>query len=200
MGGVLTDSPFEAFTRYEQENGLPGDFIRTLNAADHHENAWARLERNEIDFDTFCDAFEAEASAVGGRLDARALFAMFSGVVRPQMVEAVRRCRRHFKTGLLTNNFLLPGDEAAQGEALTEVLTLFDAVVASSQVGMRKPDPRFYELACRELGVVPHRAVFLDDLGVNLKPARALGMVTIKVKQAEVALGELEAVLGIGLR
>ena len=200
MGGVLTDSPFEAFTRYEQENGLPGDFIRTLNAADHHENACARLERNEIDFDTFCDAFEAEASAAGGRLDARALFAMFSGVVRPQMLEAVRRCRRHFKTGLLTNNFLLPGDEAAQGEALTEVLTLFDAVVASSQVGMRKPDPRFYELACRELGVVPHRAVFLDDLGVNLKPARALGMVTIKVQQPEVALGELEAVLGIGLR
>ena len=200
FGGVLAPSPFDAFSRYEQENGLAPGFIRSINAANHHDNAWAYLERNEIDFDTFCDAFEAEATAAGGLVDARALFAMITGTIRPQMVEAVRRCRRRFKTGLLTNNFISPTTGEFSGRAMGDVLDLFDAVVASSEVGIRKPDPRFYELACHVLGIEPQDAVFLDDLGVNLKPARAMGMVTIKVEDPDVALGRLEEVLGIPLR
>lgn len=199
FGGVLIDSPFDAFARYEEANGLPEGFIRSLNAANHDDNAWARLERNQIDFDAFCDAFEAEAAAAGGRVQVRELFAMLSGAVRPDMVEAVRRCRAHFKTGLLTNNFDSPatGTEAGMGHG--EILDLFDVVVASTEVGLRKPDPRFYELACRKLGVEAARAVFLDDLGVNLKPARAMGMITIKVVDCAGALADLERVLGIAL-
>lgn len=199
FGGVLSGSPFEAFARYEQEQGLPDGFIRGLNAANHHDNAWARLERNELDFDAFCKAFEQEARSAGGRIDARALFAMFGGSLRPQMIEAVRRCKAHFKTALLTNNFVTPATGRDDGLAAGELLDLFDVVVASTEVGMRKPDPAFYELACRLLEVTPDRAVFLDDLGVNLKPARAMGMVTIKVERPEVALAELEAVVGIPL-
>jgi len=196
LGGVITDSPFDAFDRYEQAHGLPAGTIRSVNAADHHDNAWARLERNEIGFDEFCDAFESETAAAGGAVDARDLFAMFSGELRPEMVEVVRRCRAHFKTGLLTNNFLTPMADSR----LAEVLALFDTVVESCVVGVRKPDPRFYQMACDDLGIEPSEAVFLDDLGVNLKPARALGMVTIKVTDSASAVAALEDVVGIALR
>lgn len=200
FGGVLADSPFDAFARYEELNGLPAGFIRSLNATNHHDNAWARLERNEVDFEAFCDAFEAEAALAGGRVDTRALFSMLSRGVRPKMIEAVRRCREHFKTGLLTNNFVTPAPGSEGSAALDEIMELFDAVVASSVIGLRKPDPRFYELACRQVEVEAARVVFLDDLGVNLKPARAMGMTTIKVVDEDSALTELEAVLGITLR
>jgi putative hydrolase of the HAD superfamily len=200
FGGVLAGSPFDAFARYEREQGLPDGFIRGLNATNHDDNAWARLERNELDFDAFCDAFAAEAQAAGGHIDTRALFDMIGGTLRPEMLEAVRRCRAHYKTALLTNNFVSPSTGLGDALASGGMLDLFDVVVASSEVGMRKPDPRFYELACELLEVAPGQAVFLDDLGVNLKPARAMGMVTIKVEDPVVALGQLEAVLGIALR
>jgi putative hydrolase of the HAD superfamily len=199
FGGVITDSPFEAFARYERQHGLPVGFIRSVNATNHLDNAWARLERNELGFDAFCEAFEAETVAAGGRIDARDLFTMFSGQLRPEMVEAVVRCGQHFKTGLLTNNFVTPISESGYS-ALADVLALFDVVVESSVAGVRKPDERFYLMACDALGITPVQAVFLDDLGVNLKPARALGMATIKVTDTATALSELEAIVGVPLR
>ena len=199
FGGVITASPFGAFARYERDHGLPDGFIRSVNATNHLDNAWARLERNELGFDEFCDAFAVEALDAGGAVDARDLFGLLSGELRPDMVEAVRRCGRHFKTGLLTNNFVSPL-AAARPSALGEVLSLFDVVLESSVVGVRKPDEGFYVMACEALEIAPAQAVFLDDLGVNLKPARALGMTTIKVTDPALALGELEGVLGIALR
>ncbi len=202
-GGVLAESPFGAFARYEEDHGLPPGFIRSINAANHEDNAWARLERNEIDFPEFCDAFQAEATAAGGSVDGRELFSMFATSLRPEMVEAVRRCHQQFRTGLLTNNFVstsLSASETDDHRQATTVSAMFDVVVASSEVGIRKPDSRFYALACQRLGVEPQRAVFLDDLGVNLKPARAMGMVTIKVEDPVSALIDLESVLGISLR
>ncbi len=201
FGGVVADSPFEAFERYERVEGLPKGFIRALNATNHHDNAWARLERNEISFDEFCDAFEREARHAGGDIHTRELFAMLSGSLRAEMVEAVRRCTARFKTALLTNNFVT-GDSSRtpRSKEHTDVLELFDVVIESSVVGVRKPDPLFYLLACEALGVEPGHAVFLDDLGVNLKPARELGMVTIKVTSTARAIAELEAVLGMTLR
>jgi putative hydrolase of the HAD superfamily len=196
FGGVLSTSPFDAFARHERAQGLPDGFIRTLNATNHHDNAWARLERNEVDFDRFCSEFEAEAVAAGGRVDARVLFATMAGDMRPEMLEAVRRCHAHFKTGLLTNNFITPDTTTRHHD----VFELFDVVIQSALVGVRKPDPRFYLLACSELGIEPDAAVFLDDLGINLKPARALGMQTIKVVDPTEALIELEAIIGIPLR
>lgn len=195
FGGVIIDSPFEAFTRYEQRHGLPDGFIRSLNARNPHDNAWARLERNEIDFDGFCTAFAAEAEAAGGHVDAREPFVAMNGTFKPGMVDAVRACRRHFRTGLLTNNFVTP----LSGSTHADVVHLFDVVVESAVVGIRKPQPDFYLLACDRLGIEPHQAVFLDDLGVNLKPARALGMTTIKVTDPPGALAELQEVLGITL-
>jgi len=195
FGGVLSTSPFGAFERYEQAHGLPAGFIRSVNATNHLDNAWARLERNELGFDEFCEVFGRETADAGASVDARELFSMLTGELDPDMVEAVRRCGERFKTGLLTNNFVTLADRR-----VTEVLSLFDVVIESSVVGVRKPDPRFYLLACDKLGIRPEQAVFLDDLGVNLKSARALGMTTIKVTDTSAAIAELESVLGISLR
>jgi len=196
-GGVIFASPFEAFARYEADGGLPAGFIRGLNATNPDTNAWAKLERSDVGFDEFCDLFEAEAAAAGGTLDARAVMALLRGEIRPAVVEAIRRCRKGgLKTAMLTNNFTADDE----GGAFPEVFELFDVIVESRKTGVRKPDPRFYEMACELLDIEPAEAVFLDDLGVNLKPARALGMTTIKVEDADRALADLERVVGFPLR
>lgn len=199
FGGVLSTSPFEAFARYERENALPEDFLRGLNAANHHHNAWAHLERGDVSLEEFCRLYEGEARAAGHEIAGRDVLALLRGDLRPEMITAVRRCSERLLTGLLTNNFVGMGAADGFGE-LADVLGLFDAVVESSQVGVRKPEPRFYEMACEALGVEPAEAVFLDDLGVNLKPARELGMRTIKVVDPAAALAELEAVVGFPVR
>jgi putative hydrolase of the HAD superfamily len=204
FGGVILSSPFDAFADYEREHGLPAGFIRGLNATNPDHNAWARMERNEVTIPEFCELFEAEARAAGGELVASDVLARLRGQIRPAMVEAVRRCKARLKTACLTNNFVAPDAAHPEGrmdpESFEGVMDLFDVVVESSKAGCRKPDPRFYEIACEELGIEPHEAVFLDDLGINLKPARAMGMTTIKVVDPDEAIAELEAVVGFPLR
>ena len=195
FGGVISSSPFEAFARFERENGLPPDFIRTVNAANPDDNAWARLERSEVHLDAFGALWSAEARALGHNVDGRLVLQMLAGEIRPRMVAAIRACRTKYKTACLTNNFL--SSEVEVSEAVASVYALFDAVLESRVLGVRKPDPRFYELACDAVGVRPDESVFLDDLGVNLKPARALGMHTIKVTDPDEALAELERVTGL---
>jgi putative hydrolase of the HAD superfamily len=195
FGGVITTSPFESFARYERDNGLPADFIRGLNAANHHANAWAKLERSDVDFDEFCDLYEAEALAAGHPIDARAVIGCLSGDVRPQMVKALEKIKaRGLKQACLTNNFV--SMSTGNGGGRNSVLDLFDVIVESSRIGVRKPEPRFYQIACSQLGIDPIDAVMLDDLGVNLKPARELGMTTIKVLDPDDALSELSEVVG----
>jgi len=200
LGGVIFDSPFDAFARYETAAGLDPGFLRSLNAADPDANAWARFERGDLGPEEFAAAYEAEAAAAGGRIDARAVLAGLAGQPRPEMVEAVRRCAQRLPTGAITNNFVGFGDRGAGARAeYEEILGLFHIVIESSKVGMRKPDPRIYALACDALGVPAAQTVFLDDLGVNLKPARAMGMTTIKVVDVAAALTELEAAVGFAL-
>ena len=198
FGGVLSSSPFEAFEHLESERGLPRGFIRAVNATNPDDNAWARLERGEIALDAFGELWAAEARALGGHeIDGRLVLERLAGEIRPQMVEAVRRCGTVYKTACLTNNFVRA--EAELSNEVAAVYALFDAVLESRVVGVRKPDPRFYELACETLGVAPDESVFLDDLGVNLKPARALGMHTIKVLDPDEALSELSRITGLTL-
>jgi len=204
FGGVLTTSPFDAFNRFEKEQGLPPDFIRRVNATNPDNNAWALFERSEIDVNAFDALFAEEAKALGHSVRGAQVIALLAGDIRPQMVDALKRCKAHFKVGCITNNV-----PAGRGPGMTrsadaaarvgEVMALFDHVVESSKVGIRKPDPKIYQMACAALGVTPERSVYLDDLGINLKPARALGMTTIKVGAPEAALRELEAAVGIGL-
>jgi len=198
FGGVVLESPFDAFARYERANGLPAGFLRGLNATDPDTNAWARMERSEVSIAEFAILFEAEASAAGHSIDARAVLGLLSGGLRPDMVQAVRCCASRIPTGLVTNNFV-GLDTVGPSGPVAEVMGLFHVVIESSKVGVRKPDPRIYELACEALGVSPAETVFLDDLGINLKPARAMGMTTIKVVDPARALAELEAAVGFPL-
>ncbi len=197
FGGVITSSPFEAFAHLEAERGLPADFIRTVNDTNRDDNAWAQLERGDVDVDTFGSLWSAEARALGHELDGRLVLERLAGEIRPKMVAAIRACGTSYKTACLTNNFARA--EAVLSVEVAAVYALFDAVLESRVLGVRKPEPRFYELACETLGVKAEECVFLDDLGVNLKPARALGMHTIKVTDPDVALAELEGLLGIVL-
>jgi putative hydrolase of the HAD superfamily len=199
FGGVITTSPFESFSRYERERGLPVDFIRGLNAANHHTNAWAKFERSQVPFDEFCDLYEAEALAAGHEIDARAVVGCLSGDVRPEMIAALRAIKANgMKQACLTNNFFRFDDEGAT-RARSPIMDLFDVIVESSVVGVRKPEPEFYRIACSQLGIEPAQAVMLDDLGVNLKPARDMGMTTIKVVDPNEALDALERIVGFAL-
>jgi putative hydrolase of the HAD superfamily len=195
FGGVISTSPFESFRRYEERMGLPQDFLRTLNATNPDTNAWARFERSEVSFEEFCALYEEEGRAAGGVIDGRDVMACLSGELRPEMLEAIRRCKAKLTTGLITNNVALMNEGPGWHETVP-LGDLFDVVIESSKVGVRKPDARIYELACEQLGVEPSEVVFLDDLGVNLKPAAAMGMTTIKVVDPAVALRELSAAVG----
>src|SRR4029079_19576935 len=195
FGGVLTTSPFEAFTRFETERGLPADIIRRTNAANHLENAWAKFERAEVDIEAFDELFAAESKALGAEVRGKDVLPLLSGDVRPEMVEALKRIKATCKTGCITNNLPANAMGSTSGRKLyiAEVMVLFDHVIESAKIGLRKPDPRIYKMMVEALGVDPSKCVYLDDLGVNLKPARAMGMTTIKVLSASQALGELEA-------
>ena len=202
FGGVITSSPFEAFARFETERGLPKDIIRRTNAANHWENAWARFERAEVDIDTFDELFAAESRTLGAEVRGKDVVALLSGDLRPEMIEALRRVTANFKTGCITNN--LPanaiGSKGGRSLYIAEVMTLFDHIIESAKIGLRKPDPRIYQMMVEALGVDPKNCVYLDDLGVNLKPAREMGMTTIKVLNAAQAITELEAATGLSLR
>lgn len=202
FGGVVTTSPFENFAVYETEAGLPEGLIRTINATNPDDNAWAKLERSEVDRAAFVELFEAEGEALGHRVSADRVLACLKTQLRPAMVAAIRQLTATHKTAILTNN--LVSDDEADAETsptgdMHAVMNDVDVVVESSKVGVRKPEPRFYEIACELLEVEPSACVFLDDLGVNLKPARAMGMTTIKVLDGDQALTDLESVLGLTL-
>jgi putative hydrolase of the HAD superfamily len=202
FGGVLTTSPFEAFARFEAEHGLPMDIIRRTNAANHLENAWAKFERAEVDIEAFDQLFAIESLALGSEVRGKAVLPLLSGDLRPEMVEALQRMKARFKTGCITNN--LPansiGSQGGRSLYVAEVMALFDHVIESAKIGLRKPDPRIYRMMIEALDVDPKRCVYLDDLGVNLKPAREMGMTTIKVLNAPQAITELESATGLSLR
>ena len=199
FGGVILSSPFEAFAKYEMENSLPVGLIRSINAANPDSNAWAQFERSDVSFSEFCALFEAEAKELGHTVEARRIMALLHGEIRPQMVEALRKLKAAgYLIACLTNN-VQTGDERDRTD-VNEVMAMFDHVTQSRNAGVRKPERKFYEMACEAIAIEPTEAVFLDDLGINLKPAAALGMRTIKVGDPDVAVAELESVLGISLR
>ena len=204
FGGVLTSSPFDTFNRYEAEHGLPENFIRSINATNPETNAWAQFESSAVSLEEFDRLFEEESRSRGYPVPGRRVIEMLSGAVRPRMVEALRRCKAAFAVACITNNMktglgpAMAGSFARQS-ATDRVMALFDLVVESSVEGIRKPDPRIYELTCQRLAVPPAACVFLDDLGINLKPARALGMHTIKVLSEDQAIADLREATGLSL-
>lgn len=201
FGGVITDSPFDAFRRYEAEHGLPDGFIRGVNTHSPDDNAWARFERNEIDADAFDGAFATESERLGHRVPGADVIALLNGAVRPSMVRLLDDViAAGYRTACLTNNVIgahMASADVSPTDPVSAVMRRFHLIVESSKIGRRKPEPEFYLYACAQLDVTPDRCVFLDDLGINLKSARDLGITTIKVTSAEQAEADLRTLLDV---
>jgi putative hydrolase of the HAD superfamily len=202
FGGVFTTSPFEAFNRYEAQRGVPKDLIRTVNATNPDSNAWALFERGEIDSRDFDRKFLEESTALGHPMRGAEVLPLLSGEVRPRMVEALIICKQRFKAGCITNNMIQGHGPAmaaspGHGSRANGIMRHFDAIIESSRAGVRKPDPKIYLMMCERLGVKARACVYLDDLGVNCKPAARLGMVAIKVVSEVQALADLESATGL---
>ena len=202
FGGVFTTSPFEAFRRFEAQRGLPQDFIRRVNAADPDANAWALFERSEIDAAAFDTMFLEESTRLGHPLRGAEVLPLLSGDIRPRVVAALKACKTRFKVGCITNNVVTGhgtgmSGSAEKARAMAEIFKQFEVVIESSVAGVRKPDPRIYLMMCEALKVRPEACVYLDDLGINCKPAAALGMTAIKVSTEDQALEDLAAATGL---
>jgi len=201
FGGVITSSPFEAFNDYEAEQGLPRDFIRGVNSVNGDDNAWARLERSELNADGFDAMFRQESSALGHEVPGKDVLGLLSGHLREPIVGALKLCKTRVKVGCITNNAPIGKgasmtSDPQKAERVSEILSVFDHVIESSKIGLRKPDPRIYELMCEALEVDPAACIYIDDLGINLKPARAMGMTTIKAVSEAQILADLKAATG----
>ena len=194
FGGVITSSPFDAFNEFEEVNGLPKDIIRTINSENHDINAWAQFESNSITIDQFDDLFLKEAKAKGFDIKGRDIIKLLKGSIRENMVSFLRELKSNFKLGCITNN-VKPSSEENTDNETKEAMSIFDHVIESSIVGIRKPNPKIYMMSCDALNVSPDQCIYLDDLGINLKPARELGMTTIKVIQPEDAIQEVRNLL-----
>lgn len=203
FGGVITSSPFEAFNRYEAGRGLPENTIRQINASNPDDNAWALFERAEIDAARFDALFAEEAAVLGHDIRGGDVLKLLSGDIRPRMVAALDHIKANGLTmGCITNN--VPAGKGAgmagtaeKAEAIAAIMARFDHVIESSKSGIRKPDPRIYQLMCETIGIAAEQCVYLDDLGVNCKPAAALGMHAIKVVGEAQALDDLARATGL---
>lgn len=204
FGGVLTTSPFENFNKFENEKGLPENFLRTVNATNPDDNAWAKFERSKVSVEEFDQLFLEESTALGHPVAGKDVIKLLSGKLRPKMVSALRVISKDHLCVCLTNNVQAgkgPGMSRSDEEqaAVMDVMTIFNQVIESSKIGMRKPDPQIYDYTCEQMGVAPENILYLDDLGVNLKPAAAMGMKTIKVLNEAQALQDLETHLKLKL-
>jgi putative hydrolase of the HAD superfamily len=207
FGGVLTSSPFEAFADFEMRQGIEPGFIRRVNSHNPDHNAWARLERDELSAEGFDLAFALESEALGHRIAGSEILPLIAGTIRPAMVQALRIISETLKTGCITNNFKAISTLQTQDSKLSfaklykrDIMCLFDHVIESALVGIRKPDPAIYKMMTEALDVDPERCIYLDDLGINLKPARAMGMQTIKVTDPSASIDQLSSLLQIDLR
>ncbi len=203
FGGVITSSPFDAFNAYEAAHGLPHNAIRQINAINPDTNAWAQLERSEVDSAGFDTLFAAEAAALGHDIRGAVVLGLLSGTLRPRMVAALDACRAAgLKLGCITNNAPVGegagmATDRASADHVAAVLARFDHVIESSKAGVRKPDSRIYRMMTDALAVTPDACIYLDDLGINCKPAALMGMTAIKVGGEDQALADLGTLLGM---
>ncbi len=204
FGGVFTTSPFENFNVLEERCGAPRDFIRTLNSVNPTTNAWAQFESNQVSLEEFDELFAIESKLAGHEIRGKEVISMLSGDLRPKMVELLKLCKEQYKVACITNNVKAgrgPGMSSDDDKAskVSKVMVLFDDVIESSVEGIRKPDPEIYKLACQRISVEPEKCLFIDDLGINLKPAKELGMKTIKVLSEAQALKDICLITNINL-
>ena len=202
FGGVITSSPFEAFNSFEKDNDIPKDFIRQVNSMNPNENAWAQLEQSKISLEEFDGLFAMESKKLGKEIQGSDVLSLLHGEIRPKIVQAIKKFKSlGFFQACLTNNFDSKDRDVSalddKNEERMEIMQLFDFIIESKKIGVRKPNRKFYEIALNKTKVNPKETIFLDDLGINLKPARHLKITTIKVLSEKQALSELSGLTGI---
>ncbi len=202
FGGVITSSPFEAFNLFEKENNVPLDFIRKVNSTNPFNNAWAQLEESKISLKEFDLLFAKESKQLGREILGREVLSLLQGTIRPRIVAAIKKFKElGFLQACLTNNFDSGDRDISalddKNDERLKIMDLFDFVIESKEVGVRKPSDEFYELALTITKAIPEKTIFLDDLGINLKPAKLLKISTIKVVSEQQALDELSDLTGI---
>ena len=201
FGGVITSSPFEAFNKFEIKNNLPENFLRKVNSTNPQSNAWALLEQSKISQMEFNELFFQESSDLGYGVDGLEVLNLLEGDLRLGMVEIIKTLKkRGFTQACLTNNFIPDNDNQPDMIDLnkkTEIFNLFDFIFESKEIGLRKPDQAFYDYVLDKVDTSPEKIIFLDDLGINLKPAKAMGITTIKVVSESQAKVDLENLLKI---
>ena len=194
FGGVLTTNVFDSFAAFCRDEGLPPDTVRDRFMQDRE----ARDLLGALETGRLSDAeFEVAFAGLLGVAPAQGLIGRLFARMRPdeRMFDGVAAAHRAgIRTGLVSNSW---GEE---GYDRTRFAELFDAVVITGEIGIRKPAPEIYTLAAERLGREPERCVFVDDLAGNLKPAREIGMATVLHRDAETTLAELEQHLGVSLR
>ena len=203
FGGVITDSPFDAFNTLENSLNLPLNTIRKINSTNPDKNAWALLERGKINIETFIDAFRIEANSFGASsLDPLDVLKCLNGKIRPDMELAVKKISNKMKSACITNNIEGLDDWISDYKKLKidKLMSNFDFVLESKKIGIRKPDKEIYQFAIDKLNVKANQTIFLDDLGINLKPAKNMGIKTIKVIDSKNAINELEKLVGFCLK
>ena len=201
FGGVITSSPFEAFNKFEIKNNLPENFLRKVNSTNPQSNAWALLEQSKITQMEFNELFFQESSDLGYGVDGLEVLNLLEGDLRLGMVEIIKTLKKKgFTQACLTNNFIPDNDNQPDMIDLnkkTEIFNLFDFMFESKEIGLRKPDQAFYDYVLEKVDTSPEKIIFLDDLGINLKPAKAMGITTIKVISESQAKADLENLLKI---
>ena len=202
FGGVITSSPFEAFNLFEKENNIPLDFIRKVNSTNPFNNAWAQLEESKISLKEFDLLFAKESKQLGREILGREVLSLLQGTIRPRIVAAIKKFKElGFLQACLTNNFDSGDRDISalddKNDERLKIMDLFDFVIESKEVCVRKPSDEFYELALTKTKAIPEKTIFLDDLGINLKPAKLLKISTIKVISEQQALDELSNLTGI---
>ena len=188
----MTTSVFASFGAFCDQEGLPGDTVRDLFRGDEVSRALlVGLEDG-----TLAEAeFEQGFAEVLGVRPERLIERLFAGCGPDEaMLDAVRRARGHgIRTGVISNSW----GAATYDRAL--LAELFDGIVISGDVGVRKPAPEIYEMGARAVELAPGSCVFVDDLPFNLKPARAIGMATVRHVEAAQTIAEIEQLLGVEL-
>jgi putative hydrolase of the HAD superfamily len=199
FGGVITNSPIEGFKLLEEKHGYDKGLITNINMNNPNDNAWAKSERGEIDIHTFLEEFEKEALEIGQKIDAREILQQLYGSMRENIINKIKLLSNSKKYKLICLTNVLKGVDIFTPKerviAVSHVMRYFDKIYESYKLNMRKPETRIYQYILNEMNIKPQETVFLDDLGMNLKPARQLGINTIKVVNPKDAINELDQLL-----
>ena len=177
-------------------------FIRKVNSTNPFNNAWAQLEQSKISLEEFDILFAKESKQLGKEILGHKVLSLLQGKIRPRIVKAIKTFKElGFLQACLTNNFNSGDRDISalddKNDERLKIMELFDFIIESKEVGIRKPNNEFYELALTRTKADPEKTIFLDDLGINLKPAKLLKISTIKVVSEKQALNELSDLTGI---